>query len=96
MYLQGKRKQGINYALTNKRKVRYNCVQKGVKMLRNIIKAICVLIFICGLLLFISETHETAPLMEQVWLWLKGLGLMVLATVIGVVIDTEEEDTING
>ena len=60
-------------------------------VVKGIIKAICTLMFVCGLILFLSEAKEMAPMIEQVKLWVGGLLLMFVGTGIAMAISENEE-----
>ena len=59
--------------------------------MKKLVVAMCVLIGMVGVIMLFSETPETAPLSEQVWLWVKGLALIVVAVVIGGFVSENEE-----
>lgn len=58
--------------------------------MKKVLMWLCCLMAMAGVCLLFSETEATAPMSDQIWLWAKGIGLIVVAMVIGSFIEEEE------
>ena len=60
-------------------------------IVKGIIKLVCIIVGLCGLILLFSEAELTAPVSTQIGLWLKGIGMLVGAFVVGALASEDEE-----
>lgn len=59
--------------------------------MKYILGFIAVMMGMIGLIMLFGEVDITEPISSQVWLWLKGIGLIVVATVLYAIAEKKGE-----
>lgn len=59
--------------------------------MKHVVGFIAVMMGIIGLIMLFGEVDITEPMSAQVWLWLKGIGLIVVATVLYAIANRDEK-----
>lgn len=59
--------------------------------MKHVVGFIAVMMGMIGLIMLFGEVDITEPMSAQVWLWLKGIGLMVVAVLLYAVANRNEK-----
>ena len=59
--------------------------------MKHVVGFIAVMVGLIGLIMLFGEVDITEPMSAQVWLWLKGIGLMVVAVLLYAVANRNEK-----